>query len=975
MNKLVLQLALVLLGFNAIAQNPSFQWAKTMGGGGSEFSTSIANDKYGNIFVTGMYAGGDLDPGPGTYSATPMGGWGDLFISKFDPSGNLVWAKIIGGNTDDWGYSITVDDSGYVYTSGITTYGADFDTGPGTYTVSGGDAFVSKMDNNGTLIWAKAVNGTSISYGDKSLAVDKKGNVYYSGTFLNTVDFNPGAGVFNLSSGSSSNKDIFISKLNRQGNFVWAKKYGSPTQNDKAPLLTLDSLDNLYVTGVYSYSIDCDPGPGTYTLSSASSGSGLFVSKLDSSGSFVWAKNFYSSTNGTCTGANGEVEAKSIKIDALGNIYLLGDFHNTVDFDPGPGTYTIQSSGNRAIFMMKLNNVGNFVWAKAMATWAQCNSGYSMVLDRFGYIYITGKFVTMDFDPGSGSNIILSSPSLAENALIAKYDTTGALSWAGAIGGGTAWGYGITVDAFDNVYTTGICYGTTMDFDPGAGVVNIPSNGAQDIFLQKMNACSSPMNPTNTTTPVNQNVCLNNTHTLTVTGSGTLNWYSSPSSTVVVSSGMAFSPALMSPGTYSYYVAATTCTNSISRTLIAYTVTPLPVLTIASASSICVGSSATLSVIGATNYTWSTGATSPSTSVAPGVSSIYSVTGADLNNCTNTQTVNIIVDPTCQDVWPGDVNSDGVADNLDVLELGLHYTQADAPRATTSNAWQPYFANNWTGTIANGKNLNHSDCNGDGTINDNDTLAIYNNYSLTHTFKPVQTNTVNPQLSIVPDQSAIAKGTWGTASVYLGDVTTSINNINGIAFTVDFDNTLIETNNIYIEYQNSFLDVGQNLDFRKQDFGNGKIFTASTHTISSNVSGYGKIATLHYQIKSTLTIDQVLNLGISQANQSDASGTILPLTSGTGTLLAMGASVGLQELGGNIISISPNPTNGLLTINSKAEIQKIEVISITGKVLLSETPTNVSHTLHLENFSNGIYFVNVCQNDRIVKREKIILNK
>jgi hypothetical protein len=222
---------------------------------------------------------------------------------------------------------------------------------------------------------------------------------------------------------------------------------------------------------------------------------------------------------------------------------------------------------------------------------------------------------------------------------------------------------------------------------------------------------------------------------------------------------------------------------------------------------------------------------------------------------------------------------------------------------------------------------------------------------------------------------SVAKGSWGTASIYLGDAITSISNLNGVAFTVDFDNILIEPTNIYVEYQNSYIDAGQNLHFSKLDFANGKLFTASTHTVNNNVSGYGKIATLHYQIKSNLVTDQVLNLGISQANQSDASGAIVSLTSGTGTLMAIGASVGLQELNGNLISISPNPTNGSLTINSKAELQKIEVVAIIGQVLLIETPTNVSQTLHLENFSNGIYFVNMYQNDRIVKREKIVLNK
>ncbi len=143
-----------------------------------------------------------------------------------------------------------------------------------------------------------------------------------------------------------------------------------------------------------------------------------------------------------------------------------------------------------------------------------------------------------------------------------------------------------------------------------------------------------------------------------------------------------------------------------------------------------------------------------------------------------------------------------------------------------------------------------------------------------------------------------------------------------MAFTVDFDNTLIEPNSIYIEYQNSFIDAGQNLRFRKLNFSNGKIYTATTHTVSGNVSGHGKIATLHYQIKSTLTTDQVLNLGINQAKKSSSTRTVIPLTSGTGTLMAIGESVGLQELNGNVLTISPNPTNGSLTILSKTELQK-----------------------------------------------------
>jgi hypothetical protein len=675
-----------------------------------------------------------------------------------------------------------------------------------------------------------------------------------------------------------------------------------------------------------------------------------------------------------------------------------------------------------------------------------------------------------------------------------------------------------------SLYLTGSFKGQ-VDFDPNVGVYSLASNSFTSFepYILKLKPCllPAPLSPTNTTIPANQLVCANKTTTLSAASSSDVLWYSTPTSTLVLGSGLSFVTPTLTVGSYTYYASAYNCISSLTRTPITltvlatpslvvsapglvisggfpflcigntatlsvvgantytwsngsnlstttvspssntnytvmgmgingcisqktillkvsglpsitvnsgticsgqtftflpsgtatsysysagsnvvspttnvtYTITgvnslgckavaissvnvnPSPTLTVAANNSVCDGSSIIISASGANSYTWNTGANTSSIVSSPTSSTIYTVTGTNLNNCSNSQTVSVIVDPTCQDVWPGDANSDGMADNLDILELGLHYTQTGPPRASTSNAWQSYFANNWTGTISNGKNLNHSDCNGDGIINDSDTLAIYNNYGLTHAFKPAQPNTVNPQLSIVPDQLAVAKGAWGTASIYLGDSTTNINNINGLAFTVDFDNTLVETNSIYIEYQNSFIDAGQNLDFRKLDFSNGKIFTATTHTVNNNVSGNGKIATLHYQIKSSLTTDQALNLGISQANQSAASGIITPLTVGTGTLMAIGSSVGLKELISNLISISPNPTNGSLNINSKTELQKIEVISITGQVLLSEAPTNVSHTLHLENFANGIYFVNVYQNDRVVKREKIVLNK
>lgn len=437
-------------------------------------------------------------------------------------------------------------------------------------------------------------------------------------------------------------------------------------------------------------------------------------------------------------------------------------------------------------------------------------------------------------------------------------------------------------------------------------------------------------------------------------------------------------PIVQTNSSKTYWIGGTAsngCVGYGSININLYPISNISILPLLPYREMCKESSITFSLTGAPTYTWSNGIVDLPATFTPSISTSYTVGSTDFYGCYAQQTFSINVHNTCADVWPGDTNSDGIADNLDVLELGLHYSQTGASRISTSNNWQPYGASNWVGTITNGSNLNHSDCNGDGIINDNDTLAIFYNYGLTHILKSLQTTTVNPQLSIVPDQSMVVKGTWGTASVYLGDVSNVVNNINGVAFTVDFNNTLIEPNSIWIEYPNSFIDVGQNLHFRKLDFANSKLFTASTHTVSSNVNGFGKIATLHYKILSSLATDEVLNIGVSQAYRSDATGLITPLTSGTGTLMAIGASVGIMEnlYSGNVL-VSPNPTNGLLNIsfNSIPQNTKIELYNSIGALVLTEVMSNKNNTINASELSNGIYFLKVIEANKLVAAKKVV---
>ena len=901
MKKHIFFITLILFVFLVKAQSPSFQWAKKIGGTGLDYGQSMVTDTSNNVYITGYFSGViDADPSSSTFSLSSNGS-DDIFIVKLDHLGNFIWAKSFGGINIDQATSITLDSFGNILLTGSFQNVVDFDAGSASFTlVSNGssDIFLAKYDPNGNFLWSKSIGGINYDSG-LSVKTDFLDNIVICGFYSDIVDFDPNSATVTLSSLGSLD-DMFILQLDNLGNFNWAKSIGSSGNDyESANAIAIDNFGSIFITGYFSGITDFDPGSGIYNVNpnfSSSSARDIFVLKLDMSGNFNWVK-----TTNASTSINNY--PKSISIDNKANLVVSGVFLGSLNLNMNGGTNSLNSSGNKDIFILKLDNAGNFIWVKKVGG-VNDDLVFSSLIDNNDNIYYGGAFwLSVDFDPNVTSYNLTSVSSTAQDAFISKLDSSGNFVWAKKMGGASVDQVrSITIDRTNNIYSTGYFSGSAeMD---ALSSFSLTSFGGYDVFIHKINDCLAPSAPINYTNISNQNICIGSSTTFSVTSSGNVSWFATPSGTNSLGTGTLFLTPMLAAGTYTYYAEANTCTVSALRTAITVT-----------------------------------------------------------------------VDPTCQDVWPGDANSDGVADNLDVLELGLHYTQTGTPRASISNNWQSFHADNWSGTITNGKNLNHSDCNGDGTIDDNDTLAIYNNYGLTHAFKSTQTTTVNPQLSIVPDQTSVVKGVWGTASIYLGDATTSINNINGVAFTVDFDNTLIETNSMYIEYQNSFIEAGQNLHFRKLDFANSKLFTASTHTISNNVSGYGKIATLHYQIKSNLTTDQVLNIGLSQANQSNASGTITPLTAGTGTLMAMGSSVGLQELNGNIVYISPNPSNGLLTINSKTELQKIEVISVDGKVLLNEVPTSVSHTLHLDNFANGIYFVNLYQNDRVVKREKVILNK
>lgn len=455
------------------AQIPSFEWVRKIGSLNEDFVSSIATDASGNVYTIGSFqATVDFDPGTGTSNLTSAGA-DDIFIQKLDVNGNFLWAKKMGGIGIDAGISITIDASGNIYASGQFEGTAEFDPGTGTSnltSVGDYDIFIQKLDANGNFLWVKQLGGIGYDL-VSSITTNHAGYIYIAGSFEDTVDFDPGIGISNLI--STGIDDIFVQKLDSNGDLIWVKQTGG-TSSDRPTSIITDQLGNIYTTGTFYYTVDFDPGIGSSNLTSMGADD-MFVQKLDSNGNFLWVKQM---------GGISFDRIEAIAIDNLGDVYTTGRFNTVIDFDPGPAISNLTPIGNWDIFVQKLDGNGNFLWVNQIGGSGN-ELGPSIATDPTGNVYVSGNFkATVDFDPGIGTNN-LTSVGMAD-VFIQSLNPNGDLIWVRHFGG-TATEYisSICIDDNGNIYSTGAFY-WTVDFDPGTNTSNLTSAGGRDIFIQKL---------------------------------------------------------------------------------------------------------------------------------------------------------------------------------------------------------------------------------------------------------------------------------------------------------------------------------------------------------------------------------------------------------------------------------------------------------------------------------------------------------
>src|SRR6266404_5176357 len=392
----------------ALVIDPVLTYSTFLGGGNYDSGRSIAIDSSGNAYITGQTSSFNFPVTINAYNTTYANG-NDVFVTKLNPDGSsLVYSTYLGGNSEDYGYGIAVDSSGNAYVTGMTTSTA-YPTTPGAYqttlqggTYNGGDAFVTKLNADGTaLVYSTYLGGMNAEQAN-SIAIDSAGNAYVAG-FTSSGNFPTTPGAFQTTISTGTSTDAFVTKLNNTGTALVYSTFLGGTGVDQATAIKVDSFGSAYITGMTTSS-DFDVTPGAYQTSYGGPSGGYygdygdaFVTKFDPAG----ASLIYS----TYLGGTGNDAGFGLDLAGSGEAYVAG-YTGSGDFPTTPG-------------VVRVGNGGMAKRTTGADSWFASNSGL-----------ISSTELSLAINPSNPSTVFVGS----SGAGVFK-STTGGTSWAASSSG------------------------------------------------------------------------------------------------------------------------------------------------------------------------------------------------------------------------------------------------------------------------------------------------------------------------------------------------------------------------------------------------------------------------------------------------------------------------------------------------------------------------------------------------------------
>lgn len=459
------------------AQNVQFDWALDFGDSNHCASQACTIDFQGNSLIGGFFYGNvDFDPDTSNLVIASKGG-PDCFVSKFDEKGKLVWVKSIGGIAADNLRALDVDIFGNVYLAGTFSGTVDFDPNTSVFNLTSKgleDGFVCKLDKNGAFVWAFSLGSSLNNDAVVSLNCGENGRLHCTGIFGGQVDFDPSSNFFNLSANGTSN--TFILEMDTNSTFYWATaNRGSGISGGYS--IKEGKNGSVYLGGCFEDTMAIQANQGLIRLNSNGKRD-AFIQKIDSAGSTIWAKSF------------GGIETDwvvGLEVDSNDNVYSVGHFGNTIDFDPGLGTHMKTARGDD-YFISKLDSSGLFQWAQTFGS-AKHERAHGIDLFMDGSIIITGLFHdSLDFNPSGSVNYEYSEGS--SDAFIHKLNLNGNYLWSMNVGGMKEdRGLSISSDNYGKIILVGY-FNDTVDFDPDTSEFKLYTKGInQNGFLLSIREC------------------------------------------------------------------------------------------------------------------------------------------------------------------------------------------------------------------------------------------------------------------------------------------------------------------------------------------------------------------------------------------------------------------------------------------------------------------------------------------------------
>jgi hypothetical protein len=451
---IILIFALFVLSVQ-LTYSQNFQWAKGYGGNMPDNSTSIYIDENNNIYFTGGFR--SIPAYFDTFSISASG-YGDLYLAKTDPIGNIIWVSKAGSN-DAGGVEVgkVVQGCGNnVVIGGQFFSTSTFDTLSVTSNGSS-DGFLAKYNDTGRCLWVKKIGGGGDDYVINACSnVDQ--DILVCGSFSSSVAH---FDTIDLTGGSSDHNRVFLTKYDTNGNCIWAKQ--SSGGNAKPYKIAIND-SNIYMTGFFDDSLTIN---GITLMTDTNPDEDIFVAKFDINGNLKWLKQ---------AGGMGTDDAFSLCIDDTGNCFITGSFNDTATF----GTHKVITTATLSdMFVAKYDTSGNCIWVR------QINSSYAavgknIIPDGNNGVYVTGSLIgTASF----GSYFV--DGLSASNMFIARYDNDG--NCLGVRNVATtiySTNYGLCLDSGGNCVIAGM-FSDNASFDG----TNLTSHGTNaDIFLTKLDA-------------------------------------------------------------------------------------------------------------------------------------------------------------------------------------------------------------------------------------------------------------------------------------------------------------------------------------------------------------------------------------------------------------------------------------------------------------------------------------------------------